>query len=620
MDVDDNILAIVPQYGTKADSKQASPVQEHTLERQQGSKVNAPPNDQPDSLGQKMMPNGSNGAESVVQAREVHSTEYSARSYLNTGQETSLHPSAKAHRDAGPVTPQSQRQHRQRRSKPSKALSQADLLDLLAFRMQQDDKAQAAKVDDLKRANEELEHSKGENRILSARVDELQGREAAYEEKIDTYHRSVVSLKAKAKKVDDYLRGLTNDYHKLRDSSRRILETQDVLVDDKRKIDSSIAESNTTLEQVRVSTTNTFAQNREDIFELQLSLQLSQKELELSSQLIEEERQRSHRLELEIVQLSSAQQKMNEDINVHAQRADAGFKSLVEHKDHLTAIISGLVSALDGIKSRLNFDKADLEKIDLSFRDFAAKIAESLDQSAEKSSSAQLESSRIAESIGQALSDLEKSFQSEQTWAEQLSAAKEELIGLKGTLQFKASEIETLKGMVSDFQGGEKAHHQETTTLQAQIVLLQSQVEDATLTSKLQELETLNIQKDDDISALRLKSNEFAATLQERDDLVRNRDDELLQVKTQLSEAERSTELAVKQVAAFADMNSDLLKAANAERVRLRQKHTKVTADLKQEKESVEGSLRELRKELETAQRSCNKKVMSVLLICMCWC
>lgn len=271
---------------------------------------------------------------------------------------------------------------RANRTDDSPIPSKEDLLTVLLFRTQQEKRAR-----DIEKAHQqarEAEHHRTEEAfaLLRSQMEQVSQREKAKGAELARYAKALPGLKDKAKKLEDYLKGLTNDYHKLRDDSVMIHRQQESLQDDKTDIFTSIREAREAIARRPSVTTEVLAdaRHRLDILEQRNEAQASQAEKD--AELLQAEQDRNQRLEQELSKVNTSQGQMVELLQ--SQRAElmeklsetlinsAPVNSLSnDDQRHMKDMLAHCFALLKEVKETQNPRPEDLEKLDESVKGYA---------------------------------------------------------------------------------------------------------------------------------------------------------------------------------------------------------------------------------------------------------
>ena len=213
------------------------------------------------------------------------------------------------------------------------APSKEDLMNLVMFRMRKEhqerdmeraiQQAKAAELDDVKGAYEHLR----------AQLQEIREREETQHAELSKYQKALPGWKLKLRKLDDYLKGLTNDHHNLRDDARVIQKRQDSLQLEKAALETTFGVAHEALSRRPIDTKNILIEARHRIDSLEQTIMGQEKQLERDTNLLDAERERNERLEIEMSKISVKQEKMLEEVMGHRQGMTLKLDSLLKTRE-----------------------------------------------------------------------------------------------------------------------------------------------------------------------------------------------------------------------------------------------------------------------------------------------
>ena len=188
--------------------------------------------------------------------------------------------------------------------------SPEDLLTILLFRARQDKKAR-----DLAKAVQQAKESELEDIVqaytkLRAQMQELSQREKAQQAELVKYQKVLPGWKTKLRRLEDYMRGLTNDHNKLRDDGDIIQRQQESLKSDRAEIKASVKEARETFGRTSANTTKILIEAKQEIDKLEWRVEEQNTRHGENMDRLEVERARNNKLEQEISCIAVSQQQI----------------------------------------------------------------------------------------------------------------------------------------------------------------------------------------------------------------------------------------------------------------------------------------------------------------------
>ena len=222
---------------------------------------------------------------------------------------------------------------------------QVEILQILAFRAKQERDAQQAMARSLEVQGKQLERIKSRYSDLQAQLDQGLERENAQKTELGRFKNLLSGLKGKAKKLDDYVKGLSNDHNKLRDDAISLRQQQESLHDDRRVIKTALADTHTTLQHVTSVDKGAIGEARLQLGNLQKVINQQHGQLMDKSDLLDNERKRLRTLEGELSRIATGQERMVEFMRNDQKELLKGIQTLLDqHQKVLQA--EGIKSAI----------------------------------------------------------------------------------------------------------------------------------------------------------------------------------------------------------------------------------------------------------------------------------
>ena len=258
--------------------------------------------------------------------------------------------------------------------------TEEDLLTILLFRKQQEKKAR-----DMTRAIQqtkdiEFEKVREAHAVLKTQVEELSHRDKAQRAELSRYEKAISGWKIKVRKLEDYLRGLTNDHHKLRDDASDIRRQQESLQIDRNSIQTTLR-THQSLSETTFNAKNMLAEARYHVDKLEQKVQTQSAQAEENAALLQAEQEHCHHLEVEVSKISTSQnhilelfhtqgQELTKQLNdVFVKYQDTGQTS--QDNDVIRSMLDRCLALLEHVKDSESVKPGDVEQLDQSFRQYA---------------------------------------------------------------------------------------------------------------------------------------------------------------------------------------------------------------------------------------------------------
>jgi SMC interacting uncharacterized protein involved in chromosome segregation len=172
--------------------------------------------------------------------------------------------------------------------------SQEELRIFMLFRARQDKLAR----DTAKQAKEsELEEAKTAYELLRQQLEELTRQDRAQKAALSKYQKCVPALKVKARKLQEYLIGLSKDHKNLRDDAVAIQEQQKSLQANRQEVGSSICDVQKVLQTTNVNNSKVLMGARHEVDRVRQSLVDQKRQIEQYVERLRSEEERNSRLQ-----------------------------------------------------------------------------------------------------------------------------------------------------------------------------------------------------------------------------------------------------------------------------------------------------------------------------------
>ena len=257
---------------------------------------------------------------------------------------------------------------------------QVEILQILAFRAKQERDAQQAMARSLEVQRKHVERMKSEHLSLEALLNQGLERENTQKAELERFKSLLSGLKGKAKKLDDYVKGLSNDHNKLRDDAISLRQQQESLQDDRRVIQTTLSETRNTLQSIATIDKGAISEARMQLGNLQKVINQQHGQLMDKSDLLDMERKRLRTLEGELSKIATSQERMVESIRYDQKELLKGVQALLDQYQKAAqtdfvkstvppAALKRCVELLEQVHSRKNVQPEELHEIGESLQE-----------------------------------------------------------------------------------------------------------------------------------------------------------------------------------------------------------------------------------------------------------
>lgn len=260
--------------------------------------------------------------------------------------------------------------------------TQEELMNVLLLRYKHDkqlrDEERAAHASD-------IQDLKDISDVLWQHLQAERSRGQQLDREILHYEAKMPAWGAKVKKLSDFVRGLTNDHHGLRDKAKEIQQTQNDLRNEKTLLDAELDDVNQNLNATTDRTKNTVAEAKAD---LRLLFQQSQNQhIQLldNARLLDSERERNELYAAEIGKLTTSHNQLTHCIaaqdSMHVNRLTALSAKLddiqingpTDSHEELKGMVQQCLGTVESLRSTADMQGEDLQHLDMSVRDYTDK-------------------------------------------------------------------------------------------------------------------------------------------------------------------------------------------------------------------------------------------------------
>lgn len=261
-------------------------------------------------------------------------------------------------------------------------LTQEEIMNVLMLRYKHDKQlrdeeraAHASDVQDLKDISD----------VLWQQLQAERTRGQQLNKEILHYEAKLPAWGAKVKKLSDFVRGLTNDHHGLRDKAKEIQQTQNELRNEKKLLNADLDNVNKDLNAATEWSKSTVAEAKTDLRLLLQQSENQQAQLRDNVRLLDNERENNGLYAAEIGKLTTSHNQLTQCIaardSIHVDRLTALATKLdnIQINDHsdsheeLKGMVQQCLSTMEGLRSTADINGQDLQHLDITVRDYTDK-------------------------------------------------------------------------------------------------------------------------------------------------------------------------------------------------------------------------------------------------------
>ena len=221
------------------------------------------------------------------------------------------------------------------------------------------------------------------SRSLWERLQESQQKEKSHENELSGLRAQQPKFATQIKKLRDYVKGLTNDQHGLRDSLNEMERMYTARRESKQQLDADLQDVRRTASDIDKRTASALKDARHEIENLMRSNQDQKAQLRKDDELLQYERTRSQRLENEIAKINTCQQQSMHTFAEHANQVVQKMNSVLSHTqeaqslqcpealDEIKAALRQCLGSLDELQQAKNIKTEDHSQSEGSMKAFA---------------------------------------------------------------------------------------------------------------------------------------------------------------------------------------------------------------------------------------------------------
>lgn len=212
------------------------------------------------------------------------------------------------------------------------SVTQEDLLHVLIARYSKE-KQEREQI----RANHATEIHELEtlSRSLWERLQESQQKAKSQESEISGLRAQQPKFADQIKKLRDYVKGLTNDQHGLRDSFNEIHQMYSAKQESKKQLDVRLEDVRQTASDIDKRTANALKEAKHEMENLLRINQDQKAQLQKDDELLQYERTRSQRMEVEIAKINTSQQQSMHTFAEHANQIVQKMNGLLDQTQNI---------------------------------------------------------------------------------------------------------------------------------------------------------------------------------------------------------------------------------------------------------------------------------------------
>ena len=257
--------------------------------------------------------------------------------------------------------------------------TQEDLMDVLLSRYRHDKKAR----DQERSAHAtEIQDLKDISNSLWEQLQEERARGQLQEEEISGYQAKLPRWNAKVKRLSDFIQGLANDHHGLRDKAKEIQEDQAKLLDAKMQLNTDMDDINQRLDDTVIRTKDALSDAKHDMQLLSQKSQNQEAQLRDNALLLNIERERNHLNLTEMGKLSTSHKQLAQSLaaqwNMYMEKLSTLSSKLETQKaehpeslEELKEMMHQCSSAIEDLRNTATAEIEDLPQLDISLRGYA---------------------------------------------------------------------------------------------------------------------------------------------------------------------------------------------------------------------------------------------------------
>ena len=261
-----------------------------------------------------------------------------------------------------------------------KSITQEDLLHVLLSRYSKE-KQEREQL----RANHATEIHELEtlSRSLWERLQESQQMAISQEGELSGLRAQQPKFADQIKKLRDYVKGLTNDQHGLRDSFNEVHQMYSAKQESKKELDIQLEDVRQTASDIDKRTANALKEARHEMENLLRINQDQKAQLQKDDELLQYERTRSQRMEVEVAKINTSQQQSMHTFAEHANQIVQKMNSLLdrvkdvpsvqqpESLDEVKSALRQCLGSLDELRQVKSVKVEDVSQLEHSMRKFA---------------------------------------------------------------------------------------------------------------------------------------------------------------------------------------------------------------------------------------------------------
>ena len=221
------------------------------------------------------------------------------------------------------------------------------------------------------------------SRSLWERLQESQQKTKSQESELSGLRAQQPKFADQIKKLRDYVKGLTNDQHGLRDSFNEIHQLYTAKQESKKQLDTRLEDVRQTASDIDKRTANALKEARHEMENLMRINQDQKAQLQKDDELLQYERTRSQRMEVELAKINISQQQSMHTFAEHANQVVQKMNTLLdkteeippaqqpESLDEVKTALRQCLGSLDELRQAKSVKVEDVSQLEDSMRNFA---------------------------------------------------------------------------------------------------------------------------------------------------------------------------------------------------------------------------------------------------------
>ncbi|KAL8787848.1 MAG: hypothetical protein Q9195_007588 [Heterodermia aff. obscurata] len=361
------------------------------------------------------------------------------------------------------------------------------------------------------------------------RLKESEQRMVDQESELSKYRTRQPKFASQIKKLRDYVKGLTNDQHGLRDSFVSMQRIHSATCESKQQIDMSLQQVRATASDVDKRAANALKDAGHEIANLARVVQNQKAQLQNDAELIQHERERSQKLELEVAKINASQQQSMHVFAQHANCIVQKMNSMLEKTEELQTIqqpgslneinasLGQCLDSLDKLCETQNSKVERLSALDGSMKDLANGIASKLQAYHDDVKSGAADKQNAIVGLREQISNLATSIATEQDLTQQISNHRMKKAETDAKLDAMDKALQEARNQIFSKDDDKRVLEEQFAGLKSEIGTLQSDARESSATAaRLTEIKAHYHTIETKLTALKESTEESYQQLQDQ--------------------------------------------------------------------------------------------------------